>query len=201
MNKINNQSEINKDINEEKRLNKKLKDDFLKNLDDKAKMKIWIRTLLYTFRIITKIINTIDKVIIERASNYSFMANIFNVTKKLENQIDIVIDMSERKQKLLNIYVMTKQIFELLPDEYLNIATKKFYEDMNNEEIAEELNISIRSVFRKVNDLIEYVYNRLIKNNWSLKFIELQVKGEDWLIERYNTYLNEYVRNSVKIKK
>lgn len=201
MNQIND-NQMRKCMENEENINFKetIKENFKNSLDEKIKLKIWIRTLLYTHRLIPKIINIVDKIIYERASSYSFSSNIFNSTKRLENQIDLVIDMSDRKQKLLNIYVMTKKLFEFLPDEYLNVATKKFYENMSNDEIAEELNISVRTVFRKVNDLIEYIYRCITRNNWSLRFVEIQVKGEDWLIERYNKYLNEYIRDSVKSK-
>ena len=198
MNLINNQTKnynSKKNITNEKQA---ILESLKENLDEKTKVKIWLRTLLYSYRIIPKIINTIDKIIYTRASNYSFSANIFNATRRLENQINIVIDMSERKQKLLNIYVMIKQMLGYLSDEQYNFAIKKFYEQLTNDELAEEFDVSVRTVFRMANELLEILYKYVTKHNWSLRFIELQVKGEEWLIERYNKYIDEYLIDKFK---
>ena len=168
------------------------------NLDEKTRIKTWIRTLLYSYKNFPKIIDTLDKIIISRASEYSFTASIFNLSDRPESQYNAIINMTERKQKLLNIYVMTKQLFDSLNAENYELAYKKFCELQTNDEIAIDFCVSTRTIFRKISNLIENLYHFTLRKNWSLKFFELQVCEENWLIDKYNRNLEEYVIDTYK---
>lgn len=173
--------------------------ELLKNtLDEKVRVKTWIKTLLHTYRLFPRIINAIDKIILTRASGYSFSTDIYNSLNRPENQFNVLIDMTERKKKLLNIYVMTKNLLDSLSKPSYDLIYSKFYETQTNEELANEYGVSTRTIFRRINDIIDKLYVFTQKNNWSLRFIEFQVKEEAWLIERYNNYLDELIVDTVK---
>lgn len=160
------------------------------SFSEKLLIKIWIKTLLYSRRTLPKIIETIDKLIVIRASKYSFSSDIFN-TSDLENQIDVVINLGERKDKLLNIYVMTDKLLSFLPKEDREFAKRKFCDHATSDELAEEFDISVRTVYRKSDGILCSLYASAKQHRWSLKFIEVQVSGEDWLLERFQRYLKD----------
>ena len=56
-------------------------------------------------------------------------------------------------------------------------------------------------MFRRVEKLIEQIYESIKKKNWSLKFINLQVKNEFWLLERYKKFAKEFMQISKQQEK
>ena len=170
------------------------------NLTKQQKTKIWIKTLLYSYKYFPNLIKTVDKIIEMRASTISFSSDIFN-SKRNENQFEHIIDLGERKKNLLNIYVMITNFFDFLSVELKDIAHKKFIEKWTNEKLSDSLNVSIRTIYRKTTKVIDEIYSGMKKNNWSLELIELQVKDEQWLFERYKHYENEFIYSSDNSKK
>ena len=77
--------------------------DYVKNLDEEKRLKFWIRTLLSSYSTFPEIIKTVDKIIELKASSISFASDIYNFTSTY-NQVEQVIDLTERKNNLLNIH-------------------------------------------------------------------------------------------------
>ena len=130
-----------------------------------------------------------------RASTISFSSDIFNSSQS-NNQIEYIIDMGERKKSLVNIYVMISEFFKILPSDMREVAEKKFFDKCTNEDLSIELNISLRTVYRKITKIIDEIYEYCVKNKWTLEFIKLQIDGEEWLIDRYNHYSDEFIYSS-----
>ena len=161
----------------------------------KVKTKIWIKTLLYSYKVFPRLISTVDKIVELQASNFSFSSNIFNSSSKLESQFEKVIDMSERKKSLVNIHIMMTKMLNDLPYESKKLVEYKFIDNMTSEDIATELEISERTVYRKIQKVLDEVYGYFFDNRWSLEFIEFQVKNEDWLFDKFNFYFREYLES------
>lgn len=168
---------------------------FDKNLNKEQKIKVWIKTLLNSYKYFPNLIKTVDKIIELRASTVSFSTDIFNSSKK-QNQIEYIIDMGERKKSLINIYVMVTKFFKALPEDMKELAEKKFFDKCTNEDLAMEMNISLRTVYRKISRIIDNIYDFCVQKKWSLEFIELQVCEEDWLIDNFCHYANEFLYSS-----
>ena len=178
-------------------LNKKLKSknkdlhSFLKLLSDKQKMKLWIKTLLSVQSNLPEIIKSVDKIIELNASSLSFITDIYNTEKSTYAQVEKVIDLTERKNKLLNIYLISKNLFSSVAEDDRVFLKRKFIYNWSIEDLAQEYNVSIRTIFRRTEKLIDKIYEASTKKNWSLNFIFLQVKGESWLQERFNKFARD----------
>ena len=151
---------------------------YIKGLSDDQKMRFWIKTLLSSYNIFPEIIKTVDKIIELQATSISFATDIYNGESTTYNQMEKVIDLSERKNALLNIFIMTKQIIKTLNTQDFDFLEKKFVFGWNAEDLSKEFNISVRTVYRKVDKLIDEIYHNLKRKNWSLRFLESQIKGE-----------------------
>ncbi|MBQ8451573.1 MAG: hypothetical protein IJ538_02220 [Clostridia bacterium] len=173
---------------------KKIKD-YIKSLTEKDKFKFWIKTFLTTHSIIPNIIKQLDKIIELQATTISFSSDIFNLHSSITKQFDQVIDLSERKNTLLNIYIMTKQMHKSLSEEEWDFLEKKYVYNWTAEDLATDYEISKRSVFRKVEQLIDKIYKNAIENKWSVRFIESQVKDEEWLREKYIKIIIDYFKS------
>lgn len=168
----------------------------LNSMSADAKFKFWIRTLITSYNTIPEIIKTVDKIIEIQASSVSFMTDVFNKNKSTMSQVESVIDLTERKNSLLNIYIMTKKMMGNLSEDHHDFLEKKFMYNWTSEELATFYNVSIRTIYRKIEKIISIIYEYCLKNNWSLKFIESQTKNEGWLRERYFKLVNEYIKNN-----
>ena len=67
-------------------------------------MKFWIKTLLSVHSNLPEIIKSVDKIIEINASSLSFITDIYNTEKSTYAQVEKVIDLTERKNKLLNLF-------------------------------------------------------------------------------------------------
>lgn len=191
-NNKNTRSKRNLEENEKGKLIK----DFIKNLSEEQKMKFWIKTLLSSQKTFPEIIKTLDRIIELQASSVSFASSIYNLENPTFKQVEKVIDLSERKTFLLNIYLMSKELTKGLSSTDSEFLEKKFVYNLSVETLAKEFDISPRTVYRKTNKLIDEIYAKITRKNWSLKFLESEIKNEFWLKSRFISQVTDYVRNT-----
>ena len=168
---------------------------FINNLTDEQKMKFWIKTLFASYSTLPEIIKTIDKIIELQASSMSFVTDIYNVEGSAMNQVEKVINLSERKNNLLNIYIMVGELYKSLDIESVDIIEKKFLYGYSAESLARDLGYSSRTIYRKIDKIIDDVYLLCKKRNWRVTFIESQLKEEGWIKQRYLKSVTEYFKN------
>lgn len=168
----------------------------IKNMNDETKFKFWIKTLISEQNTIPEIIRTVDKIIEIQASSVSFSSDIFNKNGSTINQVERVIDLTERKNSLINIYVMTQKMLKNLSADDYDFLERKFIYNWGMEEIADYYSISLRTVYRKIDKLIKIICDECFKQKWTLKFIESQIKHEDWLKEKWLHSVSDYYKNA-----
>ena len=165
---------------------------YINLLSDEQKTKFWIKTLFSVYSNIPEVIKAVDKIIEIQASSMSFINDIYGTEKSTLSQVEKVIDLSERKNNLLNIYLITKNLFSTVSDEDKLFLERKYIFNWTADELATEYNVSSRTIFRKLEKLIDSVYLSTKRKNWSLKFITLQVKNESWLSEKFKKIIRDY---------
>lgn len=192
----NNLNSNNKSISKIKKTdNTKLKE-YIKSMSNETKFKFWIKTLISEQNTLPEIIKTVDKIIEIQASSVSFSSDVFNKNGSTISQVEKVIDLTERKNSLINLYVMTKKMLKSLTSENQDFLERRFIYNWSAEELAEYYSVSIRTVYRKIDSLIKMVYCECLKFKWTLKFIESQTKDEDWLKEKFYKCVGDYFKNT-----
>lgn len=176
--------------------NKKNIANFIKLMSDEQKMKIWIKTLLSVQANLPEIIKSVDKIIEINAQSLSFISDIYNTEKSTYAQVERVIDLTERKNKLLNIYLVSKNLISSVDEDDRIFLKRKYVYNWTAEDLATEYNISIRTVFRRTDKLIEQIFERAKRKNWSINFITLQVKNESWIIDRFYKFAKDSMNSS-----
>ena len=172
---------------------------YLKLIDDEQKMKLWIKTLLSVQGSLPEIIKSVDKIIEINASSLSFVTDIYNTEKSTYAQVEKVIDLTERKNKLLNLYLISKNFMTSVNEDERLFLKRKFIFNWTAEDLASEYDVSVRTVFRKTEKLIENILEKLKKKNWSLKFLNLQVKNESWLLEKFYHFAKDSMPSNTNI--
>ena len=152
--------------------------------------------MLSSYNIFPELIKTLDKIIELQASSISFASNIYNSESTTLNQVERVIDLSERKNHLLNLHIMTKEMIRTMKSNDFYLLEKRYIYNWNAEDLAREFEVSTRTIYRKIDKLINDIFIHLKSKNWSNKFIESQIKNEFWLKERFIKFSSEYFKNS-----
>ena len=169
--------------------------EYLRDATDEIKFKFWIKTLLSSYSTFPEIIKTIDKIIELQASSLTFASDIYNKNKSTLSQVEKVIDLTERKNSLLNVYIMIKEMIKKLSEDESELLEKKFMYNWSADELAREYSVSTRTIYRKIDKLIDQIFDYCIKHKWTLKFVELQIKDEGWLKEKFIKIVNDYIKN------
>lgn len=177
-------------ITQSKQNNKDLQN-YLKLLGDEQKIKLWIKTLISIQSNLPEIIKSVDKIIEMNASSLSFISDIYNTQKGTFAQVERVIDLTERKNKLLNLYLISKNLLSGLAEEERTFLKRKFIYNWTADELAIEYQVSIRTVFRRTEKLLDKIYETTKHKNWSLNFINAQVKNESWIFEKFNRFAKD----------
>ena len=172
---------------------------YINLLGEEQKIKFWIKTLLSVHNNIPEVIKAVDKIIEIQASSISFITDIYNTEKSTLSQVEKVIDLSERKNNLLNIYLISQHLFSSVGDDERLFLERKFIFNWTADELAAEYNVSSRTIFRKTEKLIDKIYLSTKRKNWTLKFITLQVKNETWLNEKFKKLVKDYYLSTKKL--
>lgn len=169
---------------------------YLKSLNEEQKIKLWIKTLLSVYNNLPEIIKSVDKIIEINASSLSFITDIYNTEKSTYAQVEKVIDLTERKNKLLNLFLMSKNLLSNINEDDRLFLKRKYIFGWTAEELSQEYQVSIRTIFRKTEKIIEQIFEKVKKKNWTLNFINFQVKDELWLIEKFKRIAKDNMPNS-----
>ena len=104
-------------------------------------------------------------------------------------------------EKLLNLYIISKKMLNSLSQTDQDFTVKKFIQRRNIDDLAVELNLNKRNIFRKSNSIITKLCYYLISQNWTADFLELQIgDDEPWLKDIFKRRAEEYRANIKRSK-
>ena len=149
---------------------------------------IWAKTILKSYRYLERIADAIDKMIEQRglysmnmnSSNY-YYNNILSVSDKL-------IELSERKIKLINLKILTEKGLLNCGRTYANLLIAKYINGKRNEEIMEMYNLPTRTFYRKVMKAEERFEMALEGLGYDNKNLTKLLEKEMWLMELKRRY-------------
>ncbi len=163
--------------------------------DENLQKKLFVKVLLSANKTIPNTIAILDKIIEERASTCISSSLIYSSALSTYGEIDHVIDLTARKDKLLNIYVMGKELLESLSGDLKDIAVLRYQKRYQVDDIVLALNSSQRTIYRKLKLIDEKLVRYMNLNNWNISFLEDQISSEPWLKSLYEKKYNEELVN------
>ena len=172
-----------------------------KNPEYDTKMKAYAKTLLIIYPTIPNIIKIVDSMVEKRASSSISLSSIYSGTDYTYKQMEKMIDLTERKCKLLNIFSLIKELLEPMSTLDYEVVNLKFFRRKKIADIAESLSIDERSVYRRINKILDSIVKHCNLNLITLSTIEGLVKGEGWIKEIFNKSMEEIKSNKVRSEK
>lgn len=146
------------------------------------------KTLLSVYRYLPRVANAIDKLVCSRAYNSATMCmtNVsFNSSECVANSI---LNLSERKVALINVKILIEKGLKGMKSAFAKLLIWKYIDGLKSYEIAEKLNICVRSYFRKLNLALSSFEKSLFRLGYDEDRIFKMIARENWIKEVYHSF-------------
>ncbi len=152
---------------------------------------VWPKTLLSAFRYFERLTENIDSMI-DKCAKGSFYVNSNNFMSNSTMVVaDKIIALSERKVTLINCKLLVEEGLSLCKADAAEILIKKFIDGDKGKDIAAELNISMRSYFRKLDSSIHKFAQNIAKLGYNDSRLYDMLKNESWIMALHSRLLNK----------
>ena len=156
------------------------------------------KTMLEIYKTLPNIISILDKIIEKRASTIFPSSTIYGSPSSTYDEINKVIDLTERKNKILNLKVIAENLLNNLKPKHKEIATLKYVNKLTYEEIAIKKEVSLRSIYRNFETINKELLSYTKSKNWSSQFFKSQCKNEVWIEELLNKKLQSHLEIEIR---
>lgn len=144
---------------------------------------IWAKTLLSSYRFLERIAGAIDKIIEKKALSSSSMLGSEILTGNTLSLTDKIIELSERKVKLINMKVLIEGSLKNMKEIDAKILIKRYIEKVPVESIYADLGIARRTYFRKIGEAESAFEANCAHKGFPNERLESYLKSEAWIME------------------
>ncbi len=151
---------------------------------------VWARTVLTVYRYLERIAGAIDKIVLQSALSSAYVSsenfyqnNVYTVSQKL-------IDLGQRKITLINLKLLIEDALKFVSEKDAEILVEKFFDGVKSKDIAQNHNISMRTVFRRIDAAVKSFSNVLCMKGYGNIALQKMLKDENWILcvfERFCT--------------
>ena len=152
---------------------------------------IWAKTLLSVYRYFQRIAGALDKVILQSGMNCTsvclqnfFQNNAFAVSNK-------IIELSQRKVTIINLKILTEDVLSEINQQDAQILIEKFVEGKKAKALAENFDISLRTIFRKIDCALGSFASRMTAKGFSHAKLCKMCEKEAWINSVFERFANK----------
>ena len=147
----------------------------------------WSRTVLEIYNYLPRVTYAYDKIIKTRAYNSANMSSNNLGFNNVENVTNSIINLSQRKVTLINLKLIIEKALKSMDKELAKIIIFKFIDKKKSVEIAEKLDVCLRTMFRKVNLALDSFSKALQRMGYSQEKLKGMLNKEKWICKVYET--------------
>ena len=149
--------------------------------------EMWGKTLLSVYRHLSTMANSIDNLIKRIGINSAFNHSVYNSTIKDSNKI---IELTERKIKIINLKVIIERALNNLRERDLKILMLCYVDNLNYKKIIDLLKITERTYFRRKEIAIACFSEELNQLGFDATKLNQYLKNENWIKSTYYQTIN-----------
>jgi predicted DNA-binding protein (UPF0251 family) len=149
---------------------------------------LWTKTILSVYRYLERVCNAIDTICMQSALE---SGNILGSNFHNNNALAIsqkLIDLSERKVSLINLKILTEEILKKLDEKDAKMLILVYCDGTKRREIADKCNISLRTVFRRIESAEQSFAKKLVCKGYNAFTLAKMLKDEAWIKSVYDRY-------------
>lgn len=160
--------------------------------------ELWGKTLLSLYRHFGVMANSIDNLVRRIGINSAFRHTIYDSTIVDSNKI---LELTERKIKIINLKVIVEDILSDLNMKDLKILTLCYVDGVEYKKIIKLLNINQRTFFRRKEIAIARFSNKLAEMGYDADKLDKYLHNENWIKNTYYQIVNSTASRLVSDKK
>ena len=149
--------------------------------------EIWGKTLLSLYRHLGAMANSIDNLIRRIGINSAFNHHVYNSTFVDSNKI---IELTERKIKIINLKVLIEKSLDNLKINDLKVLSLYYIDGLNYKKILEVLDVSERTFFRRKELAVARFAENLNNLGYGAHRLNEYLKNESWIKNTYYQVIN-----------
>lgn len=157
------------------------------NMKRNIENEIWGKTLLSLYRHLGAISNSIDNLIKRIGINSAFNHSVYNSAYVDSNKI---IELTERKIKIINLKVLIEKALDSLKVNDLTIISLYYIDGVNYKKILESLGITERTFFRRKEMAIARFSDKLNSLGYDATKLNEYLQNENWIKNTYYQVIN-----------
>lgn len=138
------------------------------------KENIWCNTMLVAYTALPEIVKSIEKTVDLKVKS-GFQSRHFSFGLSTEEFLNSILQLNQRKIRLINIKVLIDRVLELLPEADTAFLCLRYFERKTFQEVSERLGCSLRTVFRRNERIVRRVSAELERLGY----------GAEWFFKEY----------------
>ncbi len=147
--------------------------------------KAWAKTLLEIYKYLETICNSIDDLVKKASmSGYGCYGNSVRYTA------DKILDLTYKKQKLINIKVLIEDSLSKLSNENIKILTLFYIDGVKAKDLSSMYNINIRTLFRRKSMALSKLADMFKVNGFTNLKLKTMLNNEHWIMHIYENNLS-----------
>lgn len=155
----------------------------------KMKKLVWAKTLLESYKYLSRVIDSLDRLVVERSAK-SYTAGWYGVTTM--EQIEQIIDLIQRKKRLQTVKMLIEEALKNIDRNSARVLIRYFINKIDLDTIAEECQMNKRTMSRKINAMLLNVLDKIRDLGYELGKIELLLENEGWIVGIFNKFASKF---------
>lgn len=147
----------------------------------------WVKTILTCYLSFDKVIKMLENMVYDKAKS-THTAAFDYPQESTFNQITKLIDLIDKKSRLVNLKVIADTVLEKLELKHAQVINQKFFLGKEPEEITCALNISMRTLHRRLLDALEKFANVMVAMDYDKEWFCDNYFDQSWLKNQYYAF-------------
>ena len=153
------------------------------------KNNVWAKTVLATYKYLDTFTTSIDKLVEKQALNSFYYVSGSKIDNSVMAVSNRILDLMERKKKLINYKVAIGQALEAIDSQLAEILVERYMDNNASEDIAKRHSLAMRTYFRRLLRAEELFMTAMEKKGYSEERLYNDLKNEQLVMEVYHNFL------------
>lgn len=155
------------------------------------KANLWAKTSLSVYRYLERIADAIDRLVESKAINSFYVSSSNFFTNGVSVVADKIIELSERKVKLINFKLLIENALTSCDAEQASLLVEKYFDGEKVKDIVAKHGLSMRTYFRKLNAAENAFYCELAHAGFTDEKLNQYLSSEKWIMEVMRRYAQD----------
>ena len=160
---------------------------------------IWCKSFLSIYNLIPSITKAVDNLILIKGVNSS--ATSFATSGETAKQAESILTLSQRKINLINLKLLTDEILLEMDPFNSKVIVLKFIDNLLVDDITKCLNLTRRTLYRKLSRAIEEferLFNKKVLSNYRIYKSFSEEKFLEDIFEKIDIFSSKTKDNSIR---